>query len=59
MLYFASERQKKKNFRETHWTNAPEEKYRPSAGNTVSSDLTISSVAKMAATDIQIELKVK
>jgi histidinol phosphatase-like enzyme len=33
------------------------EKYLPSFGNVVSLDLAISSVAKMAATDIQTELK--
>jgi hypothetical protein len=53
----ASERLKKRKFQETHKTTAPGVKYLPSSGNTVSSDLAISSVARIAATDIQIVLK--
>ena len=43
--------------RETHKIVVPAEKYLPSLGNTVSLDLAISSVARIAATDIQTELK--
>ena len=42
---------------ETHETVVPGEKYLPSLGNTVSSDLVISSVARIATIDIQRELK--
>jgi hypothetical protein len=57
ILSFASERLKRRIFQETHETTAPGAKYLPSSGNTVSSDLAISSVARIAATDIQIVLK--
>jgi hypothetical protein len=43
-------------FRETYKTAAPGLKYLPSSGDTVSSDLAISSVARIAAIDIQREL---
>ena len=45
------------SIRETHKTVVPAEKYLPSLGNAVSLDLAISSVARIAATDIQTELK--
>ena len=51
------QRQKRKKSRETHKTRAPGEKYLPSSGSTVSSDLAISSAARIAAIDIQRELK--
>jgi hypothetical protein len=57
MLSGTSERQNKKRSRETHETTAPGEKYLPSSGNAVSLDLAISSVASIAATEIQMELK--
>jgi hypothetical protein len=38
-------------------TTAPGVKYLPFSGNTVSSDLVISSVARIAAADIQTTLK--
>jgi hypothetical protein len=53
---FTSEEVKSTKIRETHKTVAAE-KYLPSSANSVSSDLAISSVAKIAATDIQRELK--
>jgi hypothetical protein len=56
-LCFKSERQKRRRYQETHKTTAPGVKYLPSSGNTVSSDLAISSVARIAATDIQMVLK--
>ena len=49
---------KSKKIRETHKTVVAE-KYLPSSANLVSSDLAISSVARIAAIDIQTELKAK
>jgi hypothetical protein len=58
MLFdFTSERQERKKFRGTHKVIAPEEKYLPSSGNTVSLDSAISSVVRIAANVIQREPK--
>ena len=51
------EKEERKKPRKTHRTIAPEEKYLPSSGNTVSSDLAISRVVSIEATNIQRELK--
>ena len=53
----ASERHNRWKFQDTYKTIVPAIKYLPSSGNTVSSNLAISSVAKIAAIDIQRELK--
>jgi hypothetical protein len=50
-------REIEEKFQETHKTTAPGVKYLPFSGNTVSSDLAISSVARIAAADIQMALK--
>jgi hypothetical protein len=55
--HFLHQEDKRYIFLVTHTTFVPAEKYLPSFGNVVSLDLAISSVAKMAATDIQTELK--
>jgi hypothetical protein len=55
MLPFASETNER--VRETHKTLEPGIKYFPFSGNTVSLDLEISSVAKIAVTDNQRVLK--
>jgi hypothetical protein len=47
----------RKEYRGTHETVAPGRKYLPSFGSTVSSDLEISSVARIAATNDQRALK--
>jgi hypothetical protein len=48
-----------KEFTETYKTLAPGAKYLPFSGNTVSSDLEISSVARIPVTDNQRSLKAR
>jgi hypothetical protein len=53
MTPFASDRGRGESIRETYKTVVPGEKYLPSSGSTVSSDLAISSVARIAVIDSQ------
>jgi hypothetical protein len=53
LCHLLHERQRRRIFRETHKTMVPGEKYLLSSGNTVSSDFSISSVARIAAIVIQ------
>jgi hypothetical protein len=57
LCYLLHQRQTRKKFRETHKTVVPGGKYLPFSGSTVSSDLEISSVARIAATDNHRALK--